>query len=755
MAVIDEMDLGLHSKQAMSRYANEVNLDRAIPDASDGLKPVQRRIILGMYRQKLFSNAKFKKVTKVVGEVMGSYHPHGDASIESALVGMSHEWASILPPIEIHGNNGLITGEGSAAGRYIETRMSECAELLAYDLNKRPVPFIDNYDGTTDEPIVLPARIPYILIGATSGMGYAASSNILPHNPLELLKASKKLAKKDLSDDELGKIIQGPDFATGGMVENNHEVRNVEFNDGSGSYHIRGTADLDYKNHKIIITSIPPVAWGRILYVLNNMVFKNEESKKTLNQFVPFMAKHIVDIKDHTASRNMDLKSWQVYCEIIFDKKTTDHMLDMFYQTICDKTEFDTKMSSNNAVIADGRLKKLGTRDILKHWINHRIKVLRNVLNYDKTQLLKEVAKLNAQIWVFDYLQDILKLARESKDRKKLSEDILKLLKKDHEDATSEQSDYIAGMALYRIGKGNQKAVITKRNELQKQINEIDNHLSTEDNMIEYFIKDVDETIDILKKSDMDVKRRTKVKDFPARIDTTEMWEVKNAIPSEETYVVVRFDGGISRSASRKYNNSIEEAHQMDDGKYVVFDGKTNTNKWLYMLTDKGQVMTRLIQELPDERPVDPSPLNMHQEIGDFATDDVLINAVTSDNKDDYIFTLSNFGRGKLVKVSSFIPNTNTNRYRNRVTWYMGLKFFNQGEHIMINKLIKKDELENIVLKLETNTYDRKGNPTEKHVEYNLPMKNISIQGGGSKGANIIRPFSEIYELNFDSADNN
>ena len=255
-----EMNLESAIGDRFGRYSKYIIQERAIPDIRDGLKPVQRRILYGMNVLGITSNATYKKSARICGEVMGKYHPHGDSSIYEAMVRMSQSWKMGVLLIDMHGNNGSIDGDGPAAMRYTEARMTKNADYLLKDIDKNTVPFIPNFDEEEVEPTVLPARFPNLLVNGANGISSGYATNIPPHNINEVINATIALIDNpQLSLDELLEIMPGPDFPTGGTVEDIEGIREA-FLTGSGKVIIRANYEIENINKeqkRIVITEIP------------------------------------------------------------------------------------------------------------------------------------------------------------------------------------------------------------------------------------------------------------------------------------------------------------------------------------------------------------------------------------------------------------------------------------------------------------------------------------------------------------------
>ncbi|HHX00796.1 MAG TPA: DNA gyrase subunit A, partial [Acholeplasmataceae bacterium] len=241
------------------RYSKYIIQDRAIPDVRDGLKPVQRRILYAMYKLGMFSNKPYKKSARIVGEVIGKYHPHGDTSVYDAMVRMSQDFKSRLPLIDMHGNNGSIDGDPAAAMRYTEARLSLYAETLLEDLNKKTVGFVPNFDDEEYEPTVLPAKFPNLFVNGSSGISAGYATEIPPHNVGEMIKATiYRLEHPTCTLKDLLKIVKGPDFPTGGIVQGIHGIETA-YKTGRGKILVKAKTEIieERKMYQLIITEIP------------------------------------------------------------------------------------------------------------------------------------------------------------------------------------------------------------------------------------------------------------------------------------------------------------------------------------------------------------------------------------------------------------------------------------------------------------------------------------------------------------------
>lgn len=241
--------------ERFGRYSKYIIQDRALPDVRDGLKPVQRRILYAMYKLGMFSDKPYKKSARIVGDVIGKYHPHGDSSVYEAMVRLSQPWKMLNPLIDMHGNNGSVDGDSAAAMRYTEARMSKISEYLLTDIQKRTVDFIPNFDDEEYEPTVLPAKYPNLLVNGTTGISAGYATDIPPHNLAEVIAVVvKRIDQKDMTIEQALKIMKGPDFPTGAIVQGEDQIKQA-YETGRGRIIIKSKSEIE--GQSIIVTEIP------------------------------------------------------------------------------------------------------------------------------------------------------------------------------------------------------------------------------------------------------------------------------------------------------------------------------------------------------------------------------------------------------------------------------------------------------------------------------------------------------------------
>ncbi len=420
-------------------YALSVITSRALPDVRDGLKPVQRRILYTMWQQRLTSDAKHRKCAKVVGDVMGNYHPHGDSAIYDALVRVAQPFAMRVPLVEGSGNFGSLDGDRAAAMRYTECRLAPVASEILRELSQDTVDFRPNYDGTRDEPVVLPSKVPTLLINGASGIAVGMATNIPPHNPEEVCAAAIRLLDalvedRDLSTRELCRTIKGPDFPTGGVVTNTQSELKTIYETGSGSVKLRGTWELgeeDRAGKRVLITSVP--------YSVNKSLLVDRIADVALSRKMSLL----VDVKDVSTD--------DVRIELLL-KKDADEQKVMAY--LFKNTPLQTNFNVNMTCLVPtenpevGRPERLDLRSMLWHFLQFRFEVTTRRLQHELAALERRIHILEGFEAVFDALDEIIKIIRSSDGKADAAKKIMKRFALDEE-----QTDAILELKLYRLAR--------------------------------------------------------------------------------------------------------------------------------------------------------------------------------------------------------------------------------------------------------------------------------------------------------------
>ncbi len=519
--------VALH-EAAQSRYLNyalSVITARALPDVRDGLKPVQRRILYTMWQQNLTADAKHRKCAKVVGDVMGSYHPHGDAALYETLVRMAQPFSLRYPLVDGSGNFGSLDGDSAAAMRYTECRLARISDDLLSEIEQDTVPFRPNYDGTKTEPVVLPARIPNLLVNGTTGIAVGMATNIPPHNLSEVCTALVKLLdNEDIGNAQLCRYIKGPDFPTGGQILNSAEELKAIYRTGSGSIRLRGTWDLGPETRStktIYIDSVP--------YTVNKAQLVERIADVVLARKLP----QLLDVKD------LSTEDVRIALEM---KKDADEKMIMAY--LFKHTPLQINFAVNLTCLQPtenpevGRPERLDLKQILWHFLHFRLEVVTRRLEHELAALKKRIHILEGFETVFDALDEIIRIIRKSDGKADAADKIIKRFSLD-----AEQTDAILELKIYRLAR---LEILIIRNELEekrrrsRQINAL---LRDEDSRWKLVRAEIEEIAQ--KYGD---KRRTTIAADAAEQEYT----ADDFIVEEDNVVIVSRDGWVKRQKEVK-----------------------------------------------------------------------------------------------------------------------------------------------------------------------------------------------------------
>jgi DNA gyrase subunit A len=430
-------NVALH-EAAQSRYLNyalSVITARALPDVRDGLKPVQRRILYTMWEQSLTADAKHRKCAKVVGDVMGSYHPHGDSALYETLVRMAQPFSLRYPLVDGSGNFGSLDGDSAAAMRYTECRLTRISDEMLTEIEQSTVHFRPNYDGTRTEPVVLPARVPNLLVNGATGIAVGMATNIPPHNLGEVCTALVRLLDNDeLSTAQLCRYVKGPDFPTGGQILNSQEELKEIYKTGSGSIRLRGTWDIGPETRStktIYIDSVP--------YTVN----KSQLVEQIANVVIARKLPQLLDVKD------LSTEDVRIAVEM---KKDADEKMIMAY--LFKHTSLQLNFAVNLTCLVPtenpelGRPERLDLKQILWHFLHFRLEVVTRRLEHELASLKKRIHLLEGFETVFDALDEIIRIIRKSDGKADSAEKIMARFKLD-----AEQTDAILELKIYRLAR--------------------------------------------------------------------------------------------------------------------------------------------------------------------------------------------------------------------------------------------------------------------------------------------------------------
>ena len=540
--------------ERFGRYSKYIIQDRAIPDVRDGLKPVQRRILYAMGEMKLTSTSPFKKSARVCGEVMGKYHPHGDSSIYEALVRMSQDWKMGVPLIEMHGNNGSIDGDSSAAMRYTETRLSKNADFMLQDIDKNTVNFAPNYDDEEEEPTVLPAKFPNILVNGSTGISAGYATNIPPHNLAEIIDATVYLIDhENMTLEELCQIVKGPDFPTGGIVQGRLGIKEA-FQTGRGKVIVRSKTEFEDMTKdgqkRIVVTEIP--------YEVN----KAQLVKKIDQMKIDKVVEDIVEVRDES-----DRTGLRIAIDL---KKNCNHEAILTY--LFKNTDLQVSYNYNMVVISNRKPMTLGVIDMLKAYVLHQKEVITNRSNFELEKAKRRIHIVSGLIRMVDVLDEVIKEIRQSNGKADAKERIMKAF-----DFTEKQATAIVELQLYRLSNTDINALINEKGELEDKVNELEIILSNEKVLLKVIKKELLEIKDILA-----TPRKTLVEDEvdDLKIDETHL------ITKEDVAVMVSKDGYIKRSSMKSYTSTPQAG--LKEGDAIMYSGILNTLNTLLVFTTLG-----------------------------------------------------------------------------------------------------------------------------------------------------------------------
>ena len=548
-------------------YALSVITSRALPDVRDGLKPVQRRILYTMWQQNLTADAKHRKCAKVVGDVMGNFHPHGDAAIYEALVRMAQSFSLRVPLIDGSGNFGSIDDDPAAAMRYTECRLARVSDEVLQEIDQQTVPFRPNYDGTRTEPVVLPARIPNLLVNGATGIAVGMATNIPPHNLNEACSALIKLLdNRELSSAQLARTIKGPDFPTGGHVLNSPaEIRDI-YKTGQGSIRLRGTWELggSSRSSKIIyITSIP--------YGVNKSALADAIGDIINSRKMP----HLIDVKD------VSTDDVRIELEL---KGGADENLVMAY--LFKHTQLQTTFAVNMTCLIPteneqvGRPERLELHQLLWYFLKFRLDVVTSRLEHELEQLKRRIHILEGFEKVFDALDEIIKLIRKSDGKADAAEKIMKRFELD-----AEQTDAILELKLYRLARLEILVIQNELAEKRKRARQITALLKDEDSRWTLVREELEE---VQKK--YGEPRRTRIE------ETEEVEYSADAfIVEEDNVVIVSRDGWVKRQKEVKDLSTT----RLREGDSVLAAIAGSTRATMAFFSNFGVAYTARIVDVP------------------------------------------------------------------------------------------------------------------------------------------------------------
>ncbi|MEL0537645.1 DNA topoisomerase IV subunit A [Staphylococcus debuckii] len=608
--IIQDLSLEDVIGDRFGRYSKYIIQERALPDVRDGLKPVQRRILYAMYDSGNTYDKNFRKSAKTVGDVIGQFHPHGDTSVYDAMVRLSQEWKLRHVLIEMHGNNGSIDNDPPAAMRYTEAKLSQLSEELLRDINKDTVPFVPNYDDTTTEPMVLPARFPNLLINGSTGISAGYATDIPPHNLGEVIQATLKyIDNPDITVSQLMKYIKGPDFPTGGIIQGRDGIKKA-YETGKGRIVVRSTVEtetLRSGRQELIVSEIP--------YEVN----KSSLVKKIDELRADKRVDGIMEVRDET-----DRTGLRIAIELKKDVNS-EAILNYLYKN----TDLQISYNFNMVAISDGRPKLMGIREIIDSYLNHQIDVVTKRTRYDLFHAEKRMHIVEGLMKALSVLDEVIAIIRGSKNKKDAKDNLVAEF-----DFTEEQAEAIVTLQLYRLTNTDIVALEKEHSELEDKIKGLRNILDNHDALL-----------NVIKDELKEIRTRFKTERL-SRIEA-EIAEIKISkeviVPSEETILSLSRDGYIKRTSIRSFNANRVDEVGLKDGDALLRYIETNTQHIALVFTNKGRYLYLPVHKLADIKWKD---LGQHvSQLVPIENDEYVIDVFTEPDfkqKVDYIMATQN-----------------------------------------------------------------------------------------------------------------
>ncbi|MFA4996318.1 MAG: DNA gyrase subunit A [Patescibacteria group bacterium] len=563
-------DLKVEMETSYLDYAMSVIVSRALPDVRDGLKPVHRRVLYGMYETGLRHNVKYRKSAKVVGEVMGNYHPHGDSAIYDTLARMAQDFSMRYPMVDGQGNFGSMDGDSPAAMRYTECRMSSIAEEMVADIDKDTVDWQDNYDGSTQEPIVMPARVPQLLLNGTMGIAVGMATNIPPHNLGELCDGiSTLIDNPDITVEGLMEHVKGPDFPTGANIYNKEDIK-MAYATGKGRIMMRAKAEIEEgkRGFKIIVTEIP--------YQVN----KSSMIEKIADLVKDKKIDGISDLRDES-----DRHGVRVVIELkanSYPKKVLNRLFELTQM----QTAFHVNML---ALTPDLEPRVMTLKDVLSYYIEHRRNVIERRTQYELKKAKDRAHILEGLRIALDNIDEVINTIRSSANREEAKKNLMAKFQ-----LSILQSDAILDMRLSALAALERKRIEDEYEEIIKRIAYLEDLLAHPEKILSLIKTDLKEVTD--KYGDA---RRTTI--FPGELGT---FQAEDLIPDQKVIVALSRGNYIKRQEIETYRKQTRggfgvvgmTTKEEDIVDYLVC---ASTHDDIYFFTNKGRVFKSKVYELP------------------------------------------------------------------------------------------------------------------------------------------------------------
>ncbi|MDO4680825.1 MAG: DNA topoisomerase IV subunit A [Aerococcus sp.] len=564
---IQELNLEEVMGDRFGRYSKYIIQDRALPDIRDGLKPVQRRILYAMFHDRNTADHPFRKSAKTVGNVIGNYHPHGDSSVYEAMIRMSQDWKNRETLIEIHGNNGSLDGDPAAAMRYTEARLSPIAGELLRDLDKETVDTMLNFDDTEEEPTVLPAAFPNLLVNGAQGISSGYATEIPTHNLGEVIDAVVYfIDHPNAKVDTLMKYLPGPDFPTGGIIQGKKELEKA-YRSGGGRIVVRARTEVEKLRsgrEQIVITEIP--------FEVNKADLVRRMEQLRLNHSID----GVIEVRDET-----DRSGLRIVIELKRDADK-DQILQYYYKN----THLQINYNFNMVAINRQRPEKVGIIPILSAFIAHREEVIRRRTTYDLNKATQRLHIVEGLIQAISQLDEVIRLIRSSKNKSDAKKRLMATFQ-----FSALQAEAIVSLQLYRLTNTDITALEEEKSSLKADIDDYQALL----NDASVLKKEMKKELRAIKKQYATPRRTT----IEAEIEEITI-KKEFLIPEEQVMTVVTYGGYIKRVSLRSYQSSKFSDLGLREGDHVLYLEEHSTLENLILLTNKGNYIFQPVYELQE-----------------------------------------------------------------------------------------------------------------------------------------------------------
>ncbi|MCP2034488.1 DNA gyrase subunit A [Planomicrobium sp. HSC-17F08] len=568
---VEEINISTEMRTSFLDYAMSVIVSRALPDVRDGLKPVHRRILYAMHDLGITSDKAYKKSARIVGDVIGKYHPHGDSAVYETMVRMAQDFSYRYMLVDGHGNFGSVDGDAAAAMRYTESRMSKISMELLRDLNKNTIDYRDNYDGQEKEPIVLPSRFPNLLVNGTSGIAVGMATNIPPHHLGETIDGVLALAENPaITTEELMEFIPGPDFPTGGIILGRSGIRRA-YETGRGSIMIRSVVDIETKPN------------GKEVIIVNELPY--QVNKARLIEKIAELVRDkridgITDLRDES-----DRNGMRIVIEVRRDASASVLLNNLYKQTA-----MQTSFGINMLALVDGHPKVLGIKEVLFHYLEHQKVVIRRRTQFDLTKAEDRAHILEGLRIALDHIDAIIALIRGSQTTEEARNGLMSNF-----NLSERQSQAILDMRLQRLTGLERDKIEEEYQGLVKLIDELREILANEYRILEIIREELTEV-----KERFSDERRTEITS-----GGTEMFEDEDLIPREASVLTLTHNGYIKRMPANTFRSQNRGGRGVqgmgtNEDDFVEHMLYTSTHDTILFFTSKGKVYRKKGYQVPE-----------------------------------------------------------------------------------------------------------------------------------------------------------